>query len=676
MNTYTTLDQWPDLTLNQMATAITLTFMPLQLAGADWDRMAIVQGDTAFPLRQSLFKFTATQGATYDLFSSGVFDPFMLRIYDHQGNAIVANSEGDDGQPIYLPVAGGFLDQDVIRNWVAPYSGTFYVDASWTHAGIFRFHSLTIYEDTDTVSRVPNYVVVGTDTGRPSPSSHGLTGDDTIDAMTTGYQWALDPTRVIDFSISSGFGGEYWRNPTELTTQLKVALDSFSQLANVKFNYLGHFADPAQAAQAGSEINVSLDSQGLFFSSPNQWARAFFPSPSHNQTPYSGAAGDVYLNINSQASALPSYEPGSAGWFLLLHELGHALGLKHPHDDGGTGRPTLAQIGMDTLDIDLATIMSYNDEAFANLVQWDPSTPMVLDALALQYLYGPNTNTHAGNTVHALRADGMYKTLWDASGTDTLDVRTQNEGWTIYLPDLVVTTSTHSKIGFAVPNSDLQWDVPKTVNWLLGDFENVQGSAFNDFMVTNALDNQIDAGPGLDTVIWVQDQDQHRVTPTANGWVVQAIEGEGGTDRLLNVERLVFSDRGIALDLSGHAGTVAKTLGAVFGPASVNNPDLVGIGLYYLDNYGFSAESLMQLAIQARLGPWPNHAQVVNLLYTQVVGQPPSAEVRESFVQLLDSGAYTIASLGMMAANTALNQSNINLVGLAQTGLAYHLYED
>lgn len=672
---YATLDYLPDLTFSQMATARTLTFKPHSVPSIGWDRVADVYGDNSFAILHSLYKFTAMQGATYDLFSTSHLDPYLLRIYDQYGNAIVANSESDDGAPVYLPSAGGSYSQDVIFDWVAPYSGTYYVDASWNQGSFFKYYSLNLYEDKDTVSNPPVNVVVGTNTGQPSPSSHGLTGDDIIDAMTTGHKWALDDTRVIDFSISWGFNGEYWINPIGVIANLQKALGTISQLANVKFNYLGHFVDPAEAAQAGSEINISLDSEWLFFDASSQWARAFFPSPSHNQTPYKGAAGDVYLNINSAANTLPAYDPGSAGWFLLLHELGHSMGLKHPHDNGGTGRPTLSEIGFDALDIDLATIMSYNDEAFANLVQWDPSTPMVLDALALQHLYGPNNSTHAGNTLHKLRANDFYATLWDASGIDTLDIQTEKEGWTIFLPDTALATAVNTKVGLALPTSDMERPAPKTVTWLLGNFENIQGSAFDDFIVTNAMDNQIDAGLGHDTVAWTQAHDQYRITPAAEGWEVQAISGKGQTDRLQSVERLVFNDLAIALDLDGHAGTVAKTLAAVFGTASVSNLDYVGIGLHFMDTYGYSAQSLMQLAIEARLGTMPSHEQVVNLLYSQLVGHVPLPEVRQSFVSLLDSGAYTVASLGVMAANTDINRTNIDLVGLAKTGLAYEPFE-
>jgi hypothetical protein len=336
----------------------------------------------------------------------------------------------------------------------------------------------------------------------------------------------------------------------------------------------------------------------------------------------------------------------------------------------------LSDIGFDVLDIDLATIMSYNDEAFANLINWDPATPMVLDALALHHLYGPNTTTHAGNSVHLLQDKGFYATLWDASGTDTLDVQAQREGWTIYLPNIALTTSVNTRVGLALPNSSMERDVPSSLTWLLGDYENVRGTAFDDFIFTNALDNQIHAGSGRDTVIWEQAHDQYRISATSTGWVVQDSQGQDGVDHLQGVERLVFSDRAIALDLDGHAGTVAKTLGAVFGSASVSKLDLVGIGLYYMDEFGYSAQNLMQLAIQARLSSQASHGQVVDLLFTQVMNQTPSAEVRQRFVDLLNSGQQTVASLGVMASETSNNRVNIDLMGLAKTGLAYQAFED
>ena len=82
----------------------------------------------------------------------------------------------------------------------------------------------------------------------------------------------------------------------------------------------------------------------------------------------------------------------------------------------------------------------------------------------------------------------------------------------------------------------------------------------------------------------------------------------------------------------------------------------------------------MQLAIDARLGAGASHPSVVDLLYTNVVGVPPGDVDRAYFVGLLDSKAFTVAGLGVMAADIDLNVANINLVGLAHQGLEYVPY--
>jgi hypothetical protein len=144
-----------------------------------------------------------------------------------------------------------------------------------------------------------------------------------------------------------------------------------------------------------------------------------------------------------------------------------------------------------------------------------------------------------------------------------------------------------------------------------------------------------------------------------------------GNLTLKAVERIVFSDQAIAYDMSGFAGMTAKTLGAVFGKDEVNNKSFVGIGLHFLDELNFSYPSLIELAINARLGANATHAQVVDLLYTNVVRQAPDSVTRKSFTDLLDNGTLTVSGLGVLAAETELNKVNINLVGLAQTGLEY-----
>ncbi len=96
----------------------------------------------------------------------------------------------------------------------------------------------------------------------------------------------------------------------------------------------------------------------------------------------------------------------------------------------------------------------------------------------------------------------------------------------------------------------------------------------------------------------------------------------------------------------------------------------VGIGLGLLDG-GMSTLELMQLALEARLGPHASHAEVVNLLYVNVVGVLPDLQTRLYFEGLISGGDFSQAGLGVMAAETELNMSNVDLVGLAELGIGY-----
>lgn len=214
------------------------------------------------------------------------------------------------------------------------------------------------------------------------------------------------------------------------------------------FNYVGYFDSPVTAATGGSDINISLSS--ALFASSNTLARAIFPNASENIQAYPGAAGDIYLNPNSEVNSYPSYAAGTQGWFVLLHEIGHSLGPKHPHDDGGAGRPTLGDIGLSGLNLDWARIMSCEEGYSYNLLQFDPATPMFLDVIGLQYLYGQNRSSNAGDGVYTLTKTGEYLTLWDPSGNDAVDARGNSEGWHIYLD-----ISDDSSAGFAMPSNEL-----------------------------------------------------------------------------------------------------------------------------------------------------------------------------------------------------------------------------
>ena len=152
-----------------------------------------------------------------------------------------------------------------------------------------------------------------------------------------------------------------------------------------------------------------------------------------------GANNQAYGYFNYQAFSPGSFAKGGYDLVTLIHELGHGLGLAHPHDDGG-GSPVFpgvtiyndADLGANNLNQGLYTVMSYND-GWASFQ--DPvgngltrygyeSGPMAFDIAAIQYLYGANTTSHSGNDVYILPAANAVGTswtcLWDTGGVDLI----------------------------------------------------------------------------------------------------------------------------------------------------------------------------------------------------------------------------------------------------------------
>ena len=213
----------------------------------------------------------------------------------------------------------------------------------------------------------------------------------------------------------------------------------------------------------------------------------------------------------------------------------------------------------------------------------------------------------------------------------------------------------------------------------LGGNDNLNGGNGNDTLIGGTGSDNLDGGDGLDRANYSLSLSNYKITHNNNGsWNVNFIAPittpfaeMDGNDNLNRIERLAFADQIIALDLDGNAGTVAKVVGAVFGRDFVKNPFFVGIGIEYLDNRGYDYESLLGVAISARLGANPSNKQVVDLLFTNVIGVAPTADQAASFVKMLDDKSYSVTSLAKLAADTPFNTSGVNLVGLANTGLAY-----
>lgn len=184
------------------------------------------------------------------------------------------------------------------------------------------------------------------------------------------------------------------------------------------------------------------------------------------------------------------------------------------------------------------------------------------------------------------------------------------------------------------------------------------GSAYNDRFIASQGGDVIDGGQGVDVMEFTTVK--RSVSQTSRGYLV-------GADELFNIERIKFSDTSVALDLNGNAGTAVKILGAVFGKSAVTNKEYVGIGLDLLDK-GMSYDTLAGLALGAAKAT--TNDQIVTSLWTNVIGSAPSTTDKAPFIKMLEDG-MTPGALAHLAADTAFNATNVNLVGLAQTGVEY-----
>nr|WP_231402802.1 M10 family metallopeptidase C-terminal domain-containing protein [Caenimonas aquaedulcis] len=314
-----------------------------------------------------------------------------------------------------------------------------------------------------------------------------------------------------------------------------------------------------------------------------------------------------------------------------------------------------------------------------------------MDIAALQYLYGSNAATNAGNTVYDLAGPDFqsgFTSVWDGGGSDTLDASRIAHGVQLDLAEGAL-----SDVGAVVRASGMVNGTRIYTNYTAttsiaagASIENAVGSAFadqlagsnganwmqggagNDSLEGRGGDDLLDGGDGQDVALYAASRAGYSIARGANGVTVSG--PATGTDTMVNVERLVFTDGKVALDLDGYAGTVAKLLGAVFGAGAVHNTGYAGIGLNFADG-GMGEQALAQLALDTQLGAHAGNDAVVDLLYTNVMGAAPSAAAHAQYVALLADGTYTQATLALEAAGSTMNQAHIDLVGLAAHGLAY-----
>ena len=208
------------------------------------------------------------------------------------------------------------------------------------------------------------------------------------------------------------------------------------------------------------------------------------------------------------------------------------------------------------------------------------------------------------------------------------------------------------------------------------------GNEGNNSFTGGAGNDLIDGQAGLDSALFAGPRADYSVSPGGSATTVQANAGTDGTDTLINIERLRFADLGIALDTgaSQSGGGTALLIGAVLGQAALAaKKPLVGAVLDLFDQ-GYSLQILSGAVM--RLDIWgllanggaasASNTQIASYLLRTVNGTAPDTATLNAAVAALDSetGAAQGSFLWHLA-ESAANQTQVNLVGLAQTGLDY-----
>ncbi|MEO1711020.1 MAG: M10 family metallopeptidase C-terminal domain-containing protein [Pseudomonadota bacterium] len=313
---------------------------------------------------------------------------------------------------------------------------------------------------------------------------------DQVGDQIAGRGWAVTEEVPVSYAYRSDNPQEdgFERFDANLIQQTDKAFQLWADVANVHFERTGEGTTGEDAYSNRAIIRLSGDTE------TNAYAFAYSPG----SRAFSALSGDVVLNTGD--GRFDDVGEGSYEFLTVLHEIGHAIGLLHPGNYNG-GSPTYDTHALYEQDSRQFTVMSYFDaeETGADHGSVFAATPLLHDIAAVQFLYGANYDTRAGDTTYGFNSNtgresfeitssnqDVVFAVWDGGGEDTLDFSGYRDDQRIDLNE-----EAFSDVG------GLQANVAIARGAVI---ENARTGAGDDQLTGNAADNALNAGSGKDTV--------------------------------------------------------------------------------------------------------------------------------------------------------------------------------
>ena len=383
------------------------------------------------------------------------------------------------------------------------------------------------------------------------------TGNVYVDSLlhTTAFRAGSTITYVLQGNPgdTGQFGGAQWA-ANGLRQSFTNAVNAWSSVANVFFQEL---AGPFDGTQDRSGID---------------WVERYEPLSSQilgqHSLPTAGNMSGIFNSGNGYFTAA-SNAVGGQGYGTLLHEIGHGLGLLHPHNDGDEpgGDPQFPGLtddafayGSNNLNQGIFSIMSYND-GYAE-VGLSPSAgfgwalgPGAFDIAAVHAIFGANLTTNNGATTYALfnqnAAGTGWLSIWDTGGIDTISAG--DTGFDSFIDLRAATLANEFGGGGFVSR----------ISGIIGGYtiaagaviENASGGFADDLIHGNSADNVLDGRDGIDTVDYsgvtanlVIDLGAGTASGDGND-ILRGFEnaiGGSGNDRLMAIAESTFAFLGSA----------------------------------------------------------------------------------------------------------------------------------